>query len=309
MPHPRRKTSDFTERVKKAAQMTAEEQAVARSEKKKKQDNKNCDEKKKSKVSQRFATSSQSKEFDMRTARKTNDDNKPRKRTTSNLQKRKNYSSLKNEASPTTKPHKRLVPACEHGAADDEKNLHSAKNIHVQKQDRQYANSGRRANNNRKKTDAPRTNSNKNNAAQRKNNEQSLLKKLPALPNLPQRAIALTIIIVLVVILCCEVYPVSKTYYKALRDEQRQSAILEAENARNEELKKANETLKTKEGIEDEARKSGYVKNGEKSVSVSGGDNATDTSAGLPSQIDESKIHAPQTWYYKILDAIFFVDA
>lgn len=132
---------------------------------------------------------------------------------------------------------------------------------------------------------------------------------IPSLPSVSRRMFAFAISIILVLILCASVYPVGKTYYTAMRTQQRQSAILEAEQARNEEISKSNNELKEKEGIENEARKSGYVKKGEKSVSVTNADDGDNTSAGLPAQIDESKIHAPQTWYYKILDTIFFVDA
>lgn len=138
---------------------------------------------------------------------------------------------------------------------------------------------------------------------------QKVAEKIPGLPALSQKTMAIAISIVLVLILCGAIYPVSKTYYTALRTEQRQNLILEAEKARNEELSKANKNLQTEEGIENEARKSGYVKKGETSVSVTNVDEKDTQASTLPAPIDESKIHAPQTWYYKILDVIFFVDA
>ncbi len=307
MPTPRKKTSSFTERVKKAAQMTAEEQAAARNEavvrneenipsKKRKPSQRRTDS-----TQQRRTKSSNIRNSEDISAHRSKQNDKPRRRTTASL----------TESQDT---HKRLSGKSSRQSQTNS-TRHQSRNADraTSKSNRQTTRTGQSAKLERISTSENNQSSNANKRSKRDHTapkkEGLVSGKLQTLRNLPQRTISLTLIAILIVVSCAIVYPVSKTWYKSLRDEQRQTAILEAENARNEELSKANEALKTEEGIEDEARKSGYVKKGEKSVSVSNGSDSGDTSTGLPAQIDETKIHAPQTWYYKILDTIFFVES
>lgn len=110
-----------------------------------------------------------------------------------------------------------------------------------------------------------------------------------------------------ILVLCCVVlYPVGKDYYHTMREGQRLQAQIDAVDERNVTLEEETESLQTDEGIEAQARNDyNYVKEGEHAASVTnaqGSPGATD----LPVQIDEDDIKAPQTWYYTILDVIFF---
>lgn len=104
-------------------------------------------------------------------------------------------------------------------------------------------------------------------------------------------------------------YPVGQTYYQTVRGEQRLQAELDAVSARNEKISEQNKALETDEGVENQARSEfGWTKEGESVGVVTNADDKADASTTLPEQIDGSKIKAPQTWYYDILDKIFFYD-
>lgn len=123
-------------------------------------------------------------------------------------------------------------------------------------------------------------------------------------PVLRTLGIALAAVVVCAAIL----YPVAKPYYAAMRDGQRSEAQIEAVEERNEALSEENSALKTDEGIEAQARSDyGYVMEGEESAIVT---NVEDSSSitGVPEQVDVDSVTAPQTWYYDILDAVFFYD-
>lgn len=113
------------------------------------------------------------------------------------------------------------------------------------------------------------------------------------------------LIVVLAIVAVALLYPAGQDYYQTLREKQRSEAQLAAVNSRNEAISQKNDELETDEGIEDAAREQGYVEEGEKSVytNVKG-----DSSSQLPDQVDIDSIHAPSTWYYNILDVIFFVE-
>lgn len=116
--------------------------------------------------------------------------------------------------------------------------------------------------------------------------------------------IAACIIVFCVVLL----YPVGRDYYQTLRTEQRLQAQLDAVNARNEAVRAENDALQTDEGIENQARADlGWTREGEQSAIVTNGEGTADNVSKLPEHLDISSITAPQTWYYSILDAMFFV--
>lgn len=99
-------------------------------------------------------------------------------------------------------------------------------------------------------------------------------------------------------------YPMGCTYYQAMREQQRYQAELDAVNARNDVIQQENDALQTDEGVESQARKElGWVKEGEQAVIIS--NSGSNTSSGMPDQVDEDFIEAPHTWYYDILDVIF----
>lgn len=98
-------------------------------------------------------------------------------------------------------------------------------------------------------------------------------------------------------------YPIGCTYYQALRQEQQLQAVLDAVNQRNDSIQSKNDELQTDEGIENQARQEyGWVKEDEHATVIT---NSADNAAEMPSQVDETKIEPPHTWYYDILDVIF----
>lgn len=110
----------------------------------------------------------------------------------------------------------------------------------------------------------------------------------------------------IVVLVCVILYPVGKSYYHSVRDGQRLQAQIDAVNERNETIEAETEALNTDEGIEAQARNDyNYVKEGENAVVVTNAQ-SSDRSTDLPAQINEDDIHAPQTWYYSVLDVVFF---
>ena len=116
------------------------------------------------------------------------------------------------------------------------------------------------------------------------------------------------VVLVFAVVCAAILYPVAKPYYTAFRDGQRSEAQIAAVQERNEALEEENESLKTDEGIETQARNDyGYVMEGEESAvvtNVEGSSSITD----VPDQVDVDEICAPQTWYYDILDQVFLYD-
>lgn len=103
-------------------------------------------------------------------------------------------------------------------------------------------------------------------------------------------------------------YPVGRDYYKTMRTEQRLQAQLDAVNERNEAVQAENDALQTEEGVENQARSDlGWVREGENSAVVTNEQGTVDNASRLPDHLDEKSITAPQTWYYTILDTIFFV--
>lgn len=113
--------------------------------------------------------------------------------------------------------------------------------------------------------------------------------------------------VVVVLVLCCViVYPMGKGYYQTMREGQRLQAQIDAVNERNATLQDEADALQTDEGIEAQARDDyNYVKEGEHAASVTNAQGSSG-STDLPAQVDEDSIKAPQTWYYAILDVIFF---
>lgn len=97
-------------------------------------------------------------------------------------------------------------------------------------------------------------------------------------------------------------YGPAKTYYRAWRKGQDLQAQLDAYNASNDQYKADIQSLQTREGIEDEARRRGYVSEGETKVVVEGLDEGAD---GSTSSADGSDQQAEQPWYIELGDKIF----
>lgn len=106
--------------------------------------------------------------------------------------------------------------------------------------------------------------------------------------------IALAAVLVLFVAL----YSPLQVYYKAWRDGMGLRTSIDAYNASNQELTDNIQSLQTREGIEDEARRRGYVTDGETKVVVE----------GLPEEESEDPSKAEEAdlpWYIKVGDAVF----
>ena len=114
----------------------------------------------------------------------------------------------------------------------------------------------------------------------------------------------LTGVIVFVLVVGAVLYPIGCTYYQAMRQQQQLEAVLDAVNERNDKIEGENKQLETDEGVENQAREEyGWIKEGEHATVVTNG--ADDGESEMPSQVDETKIEPPHTWYYDILDVIF----
>lgn len=92
-----------------------------------------------------------------------------------------------------------------------------------------------------------------------------------------------------------------QTYYRAWRAGQDLQAQLDELNASNEQYKDDIQALQTREGIEDEARRRGYVTNGETKVVVDGLDDGSDDS----SQSSDGDQQAQKPWYIELGDKAF----
>ncbi len=95
-------------------------------------------------------------------------------------------------------------------------------------------------------------------------------------------------------------YGPAQTYYKAWRSGLELQSQLDELNASNEQYKSDIQSLQTREGIEDEARKRGYVSEGETKVVVEGtSENDEGTDAGTSDTASELP------WYIQLGDTVF----
>lgn len=92
-----------------------------------------------------------------------------------------------------------------------------------------------------------------------------------------------------------------QTYYRAWRAGQDLQAQLDELNASNEQYKDDIQALQTREGIEDEARRRGYVTNGETKVVVDGLNDGSDDS----SQSSDGDQQAQKPWCIELGDKVF----
>lgn len=110
--------------------------------------------------------------------------------------------------------------------------------------------------------------------------------------------VALAIVFALVAAL----YGPAQQYYTSVRRSQDLQTKYAALKSQNSDLSSDVKTLMTKSGIEDQARKNGYVYPGEKSVKVKGlKEDGKDPSAAITYKDD-------RTWYVKVLDVLFGYD-
>lgn len=124
-------------------------------------------------------------------------------------------------------------------------------------------------------------------------------------PECPGRKVLVAVVCVLVVV--AMLYAPIRDSYKAHRDHEVYEAQLAAINANNAEVKASIDKLQTEEGIEDEARRHGYVKEGETPAEVPGlDDGETDGEAkAAPTLSAEDVDTGPDPWYVSVLDVLF----
>lgn len=124
---------------------------------------------------------------------------------------------------------------------------------------------------------------------------------LSAIGNFVVHFRAALLIAALVLGVLMAMYGPVQTYYRAWRAGQDLQAQLDELNASNEQYKDDIQALQTREGIEDEARRRGYVTNGETKVVVDGLNDGSDDS----SQSSDGDQQAQKPWYIELGDKVF----
>ncbi len=110
-----------------------------------------------------------------------------------------------------------------------------------------------------------------------------------------RRHLVIVIVLVAIAAVVLAVYPPAKTYYVAWRTGSDLQVTYDNLSQSNENLQSDLERLQTKEGIEDEARKKGYVSPGETAVNVE----------GLPDDSATDQTQEEKPWYIQWGDVIF----
>ena len=120
---------------------------------------------------------------------------------------------------------------------------------------------------------------------------------------------ALSIAMATVLVAVAMLYPPARAYYAAARVNSVLSSQLYDVNASNDSLQSDVSSLMTKEGIEDEARRRGYVSKGDTAVDMSGvSDSGGATSDQASATSDDTARSAAEPWYLSALDAFFGYD-
>ncbi len=120
---------------------------------------------------------------------------------------------------------------------------------------------------------------------------------------------ALSIAMATVLVAVAMLYPPARAYYAAVRVNSVLSSQLYDVNASNDSLQSDVSSLMTKEGIEDEARRRGYVSKGDTAVDMSGvSDSGGATSDQASATSDDTASSAAEPWYLSALDAFFGYD-
>ena len=142
--------------------------------------------------------------------------------------------------------------------------------------------------------------------AARKRSRASRRAKAKRAPDPERRRRVLTVLAVIAVAIAM-LYRPARDYYIAWRTGYTLGVRNEALAEENEQLNEDLDRLMTHEGIEDEARKRGYVMPGETSVKVEGLEEAygTEESSGKASDITGEE-NLP--WYIHVGDALFFYE-
>ena len=104
------------------------------------------------------------------------------------------------------------------------------------------------------------------------------------------------IVLAVILVVAAALYAPARTYYSAWRTNGILQSSYDAIDQSNSELQSDNSRLMSSEGIQDEARKRGYVSEGETGVKVEGLDESSSSS-------DSSADSDP--WYITVLDFVF----
>lgn len=120
----------------------------------------------------------------------------------------------------------------------------------------------------------------------------------------PHVSVRFVAIAVAVVAMGVVVFGSARTYYSAWRDAGILQVRYEVVAAQNESLNDELESLQTLEGIEDEARRRGYVYPDEEAVVANG---VEEEAIADPAEIDKAvaAYEESQPWYVRVLDAVF----
>ncbi|WP_303132222.1 septum formation initiator family protein [uncultured Olsenella sp.] len=114
--------------------------------------------------------------------------------------------------------------------------------------------------------------------------------------------VALVVLVVLVVV-AASLYGPVKGYYAARRSGEDLQRRYDELSEKNDSLQGDLKSLTSKEGIEDEARKRGYVQEGETSVTVEGLDGQGKADPSAPVEYQDTR-----AWPTKALDFVFGYD-
>ena len=117
--------------------------------------------------------------------------------------------------------------------------------------------------------------------------------------------ITLGLVVAIVAVCAFALYGPMRDYYVAQRSNAVLGAQLEQLTVANEQIQSHVDALQTREGIEDEARRRGYVEDGAEAVNVSGLPEGVDARES-GSDLAFMKEQATETpWYQEFLDFIF----
>ena len=110
-----------------------------------------------------------------------------------------------------------------------------------------------------------------------------------------------------VVVAVVALYGPVRDFYMAKRNNQIIQDVLAEINAENEAVEKRARDLTTEQGIEDEARLHGYVKEGEEAATVSGLPGGQGGEAvPIPEDVRAAVLAREDPWYIQALDRLFF---
>lgn len=115
------------------------------------------------------------------------------------------------------------------------------------------------------------------------------------------------ILVAVIVFSMLAIYPAVHDYYVAIRTHEDLEAYQSQLETSNTQLKSYISYLESTDGIEDEARKRGYVGSDETGVEVDGLDESDSSEEGSSAvaNTDTSEVQQSLPWYKRLLDALF----